>query len=76
MKRAFMTKKHYDFIAGVLRDLVLSEDPVPSPHPSDVIDMAVCFADALEETNPLFKRDLFLAACGVNIGTSDTSSSD
>lgn len=70
-----MTKKHYDFLAGIFKDLTEAED-VGSPHPSDVIEIATCFADALEETNPLFKRDLFLASCGVNLGTDDTSSSD
>lgn len=74
-KRPFMTKKHYEFIARIFKDLIETES-LDDPHPSDVVEIATCFADALEDTNPLFNRDLFLFNCGVNVGTNNTSSSD
>ena len=75
MSKPFMTKKHYDFIASIFRGMVESE-VVGDPIPSDVIEFSIIFADCLEQTNPLFKRDMFLQACGVKDGTDNTSSRD
>ena len=75
---AFMTKKHFDFIAYVFNSQIANVK-TNGPHPSDVIEIATVFADALQQTNPLFKRDKFLQACtsiGVANGTDDSSSSN
>jgi hypothetical protein len=63
MKRPFMTKKHYEAIAATIRGLH-EDHNMAWP---DVALVAEQFADKLEQTNPLFKRDMFLHACGVDI---------
>lgn len=55
-----MTKKDYELIAGVIRSIGVNGIE------SDRVDMAQAFARALEDTNPRFDRDRFLAACGVD----------
>jgi hypothetical protein len=55
-----MTRKHFKLIADVLREA--------HSHPlcqGETIDrLAEEFADALKHTNPNFKKDKFLRACG------------
>ena len=67
MKRAFMTKKHFDTIAATIRGL---HEDYNMAWP-DVSLVAEQFANELEQTNPLFKRDMFLHACGVDINVND-----
>lgn len=69
MKRTFMTKKHYEFLAGTIR--ALHEDH--NMAWPDVSLVAQHFAQELQSTNPLFKYDMFIRACGVIDGSSDTS---
>lgn len=56
MSTPFMTKKHYVFVANIIKQL-----DVPNK-----LDIATEFADYLKITNPLFKRELFLKACEVD----------
>jgi hypothetical protein len=54
-----MTQKCFWIIANTIRDM----------GPSQVRQQsAYHFADALAKTNPRFKRDLFLRACGIDDG--------
>lgn len=57
-----MTKKDYELIARVLR----AQRDASSPEVRyGLRTLSVAFADELAETNPRFKRDVFLRACGV-----------
>lgn len=54
-----MTKKDFQLIAQTIRDLALDAE-------WERVKIASQFANALESTNPRFKRDLFIqAATGV-----------
>ena len=64
MSKAFCTAKHFVLIADILNECGASDE------------VAIAFADRLETTNPLFKRDMFITACGVENGTTDNCSSD
>lgn len=60
-----MTKKDFELIARVLcaqRPDLPTDDM--TDHGLDIVSGA--FADELAATNPRFKRDLFLRACGVD----------
>lgn len=50
-----MQQRHFEFIAGVLRE---SRTPIFIKW-----GLILDFANALEETNPNFDRERFLAAC-------------
>ena len=54
-----MTKKDYELIAEVL---------ATSWHGSQELKSGIAYnmAEALEDTNPRFNREIFLKACGVN----------
>jgi hypothetical protein len=54
-----MTKKDYELIAGVLATAWWGSND-QKRH------IAYDLADALADTNPLFNKDKFLKACGVN----------
>jgi hypothetical protein len=55
-----MTKKDYELIARVL---LTARNDWLSDETTDT--MSEDFADELAKTNPRFKRDVFLRACGV-----------
>lgn len=55
-----MTRKDFQLIANVIRDL----DEVIDADALEVL--ADNMADALEDTNSAFDRARFLSACGVN----------
>lgn len=61
-----LTQKHFQFIAGILAKLEpLAFDKQTLQH--EQWDKVVqTFTDELEETNPKFKRELFLRACGIS----------
>ena len=54
MVEAKMSRQHFQLIADVIASLELST--------SIKKNMAEKFADAFENTNPMFKRDLFIKA--------------
>ena len=67
-------KRHYLLIARAIKDV--RESGRAYTHAGDVgddldayhgalSDLAENMADMLQQDNPLFKRDVFLAACGV-----------
>lgn len=63
-----MTQKDFELIAGVLRKTRPSETAVvgtPNRTQADAewTNTVEQFADALEDTNPRFDRDRFVAAC-------------
>jgi hypothetical protein len=64
--KPFMTAKHFEFIADAIKCSDL--------HWADKAHVADIFSTALETTNPMFKPDRFIQACGVNDGTDDSSS--
>jgi len=51
---AKMARQHFQMIADVIADLDVSATIKKG--------IAIKFADAFEDTNPLFKRDLFIKA--------------
>jgi hypothetical protein len=53
-----MTRKDYEFIAGIIASL--------SPVVSDAMIryIARAFADCLQDTNPRFDKTRFVVACG------------
>lgn len=57
-----MTRKDYELIAGVLKNYLRIDYGVECV----LEELAEEFADVLATTNPLFNRDKFLKACGVN----------
>ena len=57
MVEAKMSRQHFQLIADVIASLELST--------SIKKNMAEKFADAFEDTNPMFKRDLFIKATRV-----------
>lgn len=63
-----MTQKDFELIAATIakaRDMWKTPAAVDS-HPLDALsEVARDFADELAATNPRFKRDVFLRACGV-----------
>ena len=65
-----MTKKHFDFVSDVLYDYSI-EYVVDQDQYEQLCNH---FAHTLAQTNPLFKRDLFLKACGVADGAEITDS--
>ena len=74
MTSKFMTAKHFQFIADVLKEVPTSlckngNESDEYLHMADQYLLVAHFADELEKTNPLFKRDLFLKACGINTDT-------
>ena len=54
MVEAKMSRQHFQLIADVIASLEIST--------SIKKNMAEKFADAFEDTNPMFKRDLFIKA--------------
>ncbi len=61
---ATMTRQHFQLIADVLRKT--QEDNTPSGMTNELCSqIASTFANELAKTNPGFKRDRFLKACGV-----------
>lgn len=66
MSKAFFTEKHYQLICNMIRDSEIEDKGKFAYH---------C-ASYLQITNPKFKRDRFLTACGVANGTNDSSSSN
>jgi hypothetical protein len=56
MSKPFMTAKHFDTIANIVAQAEVTK--------MNQKDLAEHFADFLQLTNPLFKRDRFLKACG------------
>lgn len=66
MSKPFFTKRHFEFIANTIKEIT-SDKMVD-------VDIARYIADKLQNTNPLFKRDVFLKACGVG-GDKDTNGS-
>jgi hypothetical protein len=52
-----MTRKDFVLIAATIKALAIS--------PEDRVQVADDFASALRNTNPNFKRERFLTACGV-----------
>lgn len=69
--KALFTTKHFNFLAQTIGEL----HTVSHMHLSDVAEIAGYFASCLESTNPLFKRDKFLEACGVEETTNGSSNS-
>ena len=68
---AKMTRQHFQLIADVIASLELQRtqkelvaDVIASLDVSKTIKKVVAekFADAFEDTNPMFKRDLFIKA--------------
>lgn len=57
MSKPLFTKKHFEWIADMLTSL---DDCV-----KDYSDLVKQFADSLQMTNPLFKKDAFIKACGI-----------
>lgn len=60
-----MTRKDYELIARVMADLNADFNN----GGEDTVSLSIVagqLADALEDTNPRFNRELFLTACGVN----------
>jgi len=69
--KSFFTKKHYEFIADIINNLG-DICGIQEYHN----DLATFVANKLEGTNPLFRRDLFIKACGAhNDGSNDTADS-
>jgi hypothetical protein len=62
-----MTRKDFELIAKVMRDLeqFRKDRGAFAPDP-DLKTVSEFFADELQNTNPLFDRARFLTACGVN----------
>lgn len=60
--RPTFERRHFNIIAGVIRDLERDGKLVNQWH----VDCAVAFADELRSTNPTFNRARFLEACGVD----------
>lgn len=57
-----MQRRHYEFIASVIKDLQYGPAYL---SPSDRKDVARTFAGALSRTNAQFNPSRFLKACGV-----------
>jgi hypothetical protein len=56
-----MSRKDYELITRVLRDANVADE-----HQYELLErIALGFALELAATNPLFDRERFLAACGV-----------
>lgn len=53
-----MQHRHFATIAGIIRDMPMSQFP-------DKARIAQRFADKLVETNPAFDKARFIAACGI-----------
>ena len=64
--KPMFTQKHFVWFAGVIDNLREVDDILAN-------DMAKYMANQFATTNPLFKRDTFLAACGVVNGSDNTS---
>ena len=62
-----MQRRHFEFIAEVLRTQVrrLSNLDAPAGSAFNADAVALAFADGLAATNPNFDRVRFLRACGV-----------
>jgi hypothetical protein len=61
-----MTRKDYELIAGVIRDLKRDQrERGAFAHNPDLMTVASWLADELESTNPRFDRVKFLQASGV-----------
>lgn len=61
-----MTRKDYQLIAGVIRDLKRDQrERGPFAHNPELNEVAEWFAVALGEENPRFDRAKFLQASGV-----------
>ena len=58
---AHMTRQHFEFIAGVLRDHVK-----PGMASETYEELVATFSFHLGETNELFNERLFLDACAVD----------
>jgi len=63
MSKAFFTEKHYQLICNMIRDSEIEDKEKFAYH---------C-ASYLQITNPKFKRDRFLSACGVVYGADKNS---
>ena len=59
-----MTKKDYELIAGAISRRVIVGRPITGNN-LIVYQVALSIATKLENDNPLFNRDKFLKACGV-----------
>ena len=69
--KALFTKKHFEAIADIIYD-IKGIAPPGFQH-----DLATFVANKLQHTNVLFKRDMFLKACGVVAdGSNNTSRRD
>lgn len=64
-----MTRKDYELIARALRSGFMTQPPLPMGSEVDIYDnyriIIGSMASALEQDNPRFNRDKFMAACGV-----------
>lgn len=67
-----MTKKDFELIARVLKRCRADSEyhaalsgPQRRAAVASIDNVAIDFADELAATNPRFKRDVFLRACGV-----------
>lgn len=62
-----MTKKDYELIASQLYQACYIADMSDNRKILNPFVEAICkdFADALKPTNPLFNRQRFLEACGI-----------
>ena len=56
-----MTRKDYELIAGVIK----AQRGKMHNETETVDEVAQAMCEALEDTNPRFNRETFLAACGV-----------
>lgn len=57
MRKVTMQRRHFQFIADVIKPRIGDDQAVQS--------LAIAFAKALKSTNPLFSPERFLTACGV-----------
>jgi len=65
-----MTMKDFELIARVLRESTHPEGTLWTSDKPTFVDrgsLAKAFADELAKTNPRFKRDVFMRACGVGV---------
>jgi hypothetical protein len=61
-----MTRKDFKLIAAVLNQ---AREDLPYSARHEIIDrLTEEFADALKQTNPLFKKDTFMRAAGFSQG--------
>jgi len=70
MKTPSLTRQDFAFIAATLKDLKPSKDEDSEMYSREEHDQwettVKTFAERLSQTNPSFKRERFLDACGFN----------